>query len=267
LARLDRESKSIEERLDQFEKLAQLTKTEFEMYFMGILKRAPNEKKIELDRILREISETPIQNTGLQFRARVLRSRYNTMAMVWHRTSKQIEAGTYKGHRVMAAVREAERAKKPKADPSTVREQIRALQRGEAPPPEPKHAALAAAGKPEAQGPATAPGATSARAERPGPPAAPPASPPPSAARAASAAPAASASSGGIHVVGSPELVREFAAVRQRLGEQGKVDGGVLEAQLRKHAENIKKQLGVREVRFRVVEEGGKARVKAVPVK
>ena len=40
-----------------------------------------------------------------------------------------------------------------------------------------------------------------------------------------------------------------------------------LEKKLRNHAEKLKKEYGVRDVRFRVEAVGGKAKLKAIPVK
>ena len=70
------------------------------------------------------------------------------------------------------------------------------------------------------------------------------------------------------HALGSSALVNEYNEVRKKLGRgSSPVDSKALAAKLSKHAAAVREKTGCREVRFRVIEEGGKARVKAIPVK
>ena len=48
---------------------------------------------------------------------------------------------------------------------------------------------------------------------------------------------------------------------------KGKVDSAKLEKRMKAHAAKLKKEYGVKDVRFRVVAENGKAKLKAIPVK
>jgi len=228
VARRDRDSRKIAEALDLLAQYIQITKNEYEMYFMGIQRLPPNDKQREVKRMLRELTEDHISNTALRFRLQVLKSRYNTLSVLWLRSCKQIEDGTYKKHRFMADKRNNNTAAKV-ADAQAVKDQIKALLRGEE----------------------VAEDAPTQRMETVDEP------------RAARPKPARSKG----HSVGSSELANEYAAVRKSLGMDGKVSAAALEARLRKHAEIVKERTGAREVRFRVVAEDGKPRVKAIPVK
>ncbi len=221
----------------------QITKTEYEMYFMGIQTKPPAGKHRELKRMFRELTEMGIQNTAQRFKLKVVRARYNSLSLLWQRTCKQIEDGTYTKHRVMADKREKARADRATGDKvqeaRRLKEEIRALIRGDVPPEDTTATQRTEPATPEAS-PAEAP-ARPAMRQQP-------------------------ARRGG-HTVGSRELVDEFSNVRRQLGLEGQVNARALEARLRKHEEIVKARTGCREVRFRVVAEDGKPRLKAIPVK
>ncbi len=69
------------------------------------------------------------------------------------------------------------------------------------------------------------------------------------------------------HSIGSKGLLDEYNSVRARTGGRGNVSADQLQQVLRRHEAAIKKKTGAREVRFRVVDEGGKPKIKAIPVK
>ena len=246
MARPDRKTRGILQALEKLETLIQLTKNEYEMYFMGVLRRAPEEKHREIKRLLHEFTEMHLTNTQVLFKLRVLRTRVNTLSLRWLRTMKQIEDGTYRKHRWLADKRDAERAKQPKAKSSDeVRAEIRALMRGEDP-----DAAAATVrrdrGEPENL-------AATVRSEGRGV----------SAPRGAGAK--SPAKSG--HAVGSDGLYEAYVRARKGSGNTEAVNRAALEATLNKHREQIKKKYGVSDVRFKVTTENGRPKVKAVPVK
>jgi hypothetical protein len=237
LAKIDRDSRKVKETLDQVRQFIQLTKTEYDMYFMGVTKMPPRGKERELRIMFRELQDTVINNTALRFRLKTLRARYNTLRMFWLRTCKQIEDGTYRKHRVMANLRQ-ERNQGGQLSADAVRQQIRALTRGEeVPSPLKEETVWMEAVKDDGAGPSRP------RPARP------------------------RGQSRKAHDIGSADLVREYASVRAKLGLSDKVDSAKLERKLRAHAEKLKKKYGVRDVRFRVEAEGGKAKLKAIPVK
>jgi hypothetical protein len=240
LARKDRGSKRIKEAIDLLEKYLQLCKNEHEMYFLGITRRPPEAKVRDLKRMLRELEDTQVNNTAMMFQIRRLRGRFNTYNTMWTRTIKQIEEGTYHRQRYMADKRAATQ-KKAHTNNVDVKEQIRSLIRGDAPPEQN-----------EADETATVRDMpTTPSMDLPG--------------RKKPAA-AAKPRRGG-HSIGSAGLLDEYNSVRASTGGKGRVSADQLQAVLRRHEAAIKKKTGAREVRFRVVDENGKPKIKAIPVK
>ena len=227
-----------------------MTKNEYEMYFMGVIRKPPAERHREIKRTIHEFMQLRLTNTAVQFKLRVLRTRFNSLNLRWLRTVKQIEEGTYTKHRWLADRREKERAKQgPKKSAEEIRAEIRALMRGD----DPEEAAAAARKKHGIPEPA-APKQKDAQGV-----------PPRSPGRAGSAGRPAAASGNGF-AVGSDGLFDAYDSARRSSG-QGSVDRAALEATLQKHVKQIKQKYGAKDVRFKVVQENGKARVKAIPVK
>lgn len=246
MAGRNRDRRKIEQALELLQSFLQITKTEYEMYFMGIQRKPPKDKHRQLKRMFREMTEMGIQNTAQRFKLKVVRARYNSLSLLWNRTCKQIEEGTYTKHRIMADKRDKARADGKTEDKvqeaRRVKDEIRALIRGDDVSEEDSTATTRMAPAQE-ESPSPAAGPAQPAPRRPAP-----------------------ARRGG-HQVGSRELVDEFASVRKELGLDGRVNARALEARLRKHEEIVKARTGCREVRFRVVAEDGKPRLKAIPVK
>ena len=243
MAKLDRDNRTLLQSLDLLEGKVSMTNNEYEMYFMGVVKRAPDDKLREITRELHEYTELNITNGRVLFKLRVLRARFNTLSLRWLRTMKQIEDGTYTKHRWLADKRDAERAKAgPKKTSDEVRAEIKALARGE----DPEAAARAVRqekGLPEPGAGKAAPSVT------------PPRGPAPAPARKDT------------HALGSDGLFDAYMTARRDSGEHAAVNRVALESTLRKHVEQIKQKYGARDVQFKVVQEDGKAKVKAIPLK
>ena len=215
MARLNKEQRRIDRTLDQIQKYLQVTNNEFEMYFLGILKVPPQDKARELKRMFRELTEVPILNTSLKFKARTLTARHNSFKLKWLRTCKQIENGTYHRHRALDNLRSRNRADSDAQSPAELRAEIKALIRGDEPPPK--------------------------------------------------AAPKRKKGPRG-HEVGSDALFEQFKDVQAQLGKKRRVNRQAVEDKLRERAAQVKKEHGCKEVRFQVVAEGGRSRVKVIPV-
>ena len=239
----DRESRSLLQALDKLETLMMMTKNEYEMYFMGVLKRPPAEKLREIKRTIHEFQEMHITNTRVQFKLRVLRTRFNTLSLRWLKTTKQIEEGTYHKHRWLANKREESAGQRKKSKSAEeVRAEIRALMRGEDPE--------AAAASVRRESGAADVNKTARSAGR----------------KVAAPRTAGSGQSRG-HTLGSDSLFDDYMRARRAGGQNGSVNRAALEATLGKHREAIKAKYGVKDVRFKVVTENGRPKVKAVPVK
>jgi len=216
LARLNKDGRKLKNTLEGVQTFLNVTNTEYEMYFLGVVKKPPHDKARELKRMFHDIYEMNITNTSLAFKARTLIARHNTLKMKWLRTCKQIEEGTYPRQRFIADLKDKqrkERASGPSA--KTLREEIKALVRGE--------------DVPEVR-------------------------------------PASRGNANRGHEVGSDELFNQYQEVRQTLGQSGRGDRKAMEARLKSRADEVKKKYGCKDVRFDIVEENGRSRVKVIPV-
>ena len=241
MAKRDRDAKRVKEAIELVDRAIMLLKNEHEMFFLGIAKKPPDSKVRDLKRSIRDLEELRVQNTAAQFQVRRLRAKFNTYFTYWSRTIKQIEEGTYRRQRIVADRRASQRPTGPSAD--ELKNQIRALIRGDEDDEdstrthddlEPARPTMGRAERKAAQG---STGRSETVAQRRG------------------------------HSVGSEGLLAEYNEVRRSLGGSGSVDSKQLQQVLEKHAAAIKAKTGAREVRFRVVAEDGKPRVKAIPVK
>lgn len=215
MARLDKDGRKLKHTLEGVQTFLNVTNTEYEMYFLGVLKKAPHDKERELKRMFRDIFDMNITNTSLAFKARTLIARYNTLKMKWLRTCRQIEEGTYHRQRFMADLKDKQRAQEGGPSAETLREEIKALVRGEDVPEV----------RPPARGNA-----------RRG------------------------------HEVGSDALFEQYQQVRRDLGQEKSGDRKAMEARLNQRAQEVKKKYGCKDVRFDIVEENGRSRVKVIPV-
>ena len=215
MARLDKDGRKLKNMLEGVETFLNVTNTEFEMYFLGVLKKAPHDKERQLKRMFRDIFEMKITNTSLAFKARTMIARYNTLKMKWLRTVKQIEEGTYHRQRFMADLKDKQRSQAKGPSAQTLREEIKALVRGEEVP---------------------------------------------------EVRPAARGNARRGHAVGSDELFDQYQQVRRELGQGGAGDRKAMEARLNQRANEVKKKYGCKDVRFDIVEENGRSRVKVIPV-
>ena len=215
MARLDKDGRKLKATLEGVHTFLNVTNTEYEMYFLGVLKKAPHDKQRELKRMFRDIFEMKIINTSLAFKARTLIARYNTLKMKWLRTCRQIEEGTYHRQRFMADLKDKQRVQQAGPSSATLRDEIKSLVRGE--------------NVPEL-------GSVANANVRRG------------------------------HEVGSDALFEQYQKVRRDLGQDGSANRQAMEARLDARAQEVKKKYGCKDVRFDIVHENGRSRVKVIPV-
>jgi len=84
-----------EELLDKMEKSIEDLRNQFEQYFMGSRKRAPEQEKTSLQFRIRRLSNQSISNTRHRFRFQQLVAKFNSYNQYWNRTMQKIESGTY----------------------------------------------------------------------------------------------------------------------------------------------------------------------------
>lgn len=76
------------------QKLIQL-KTSYEQYFLGYQKIAPENLRLEVEKLIRLLTGQRITNTGLNFRLNAVASKFNSYRTYWDRTLREIEEGRY----------------------------------------------------------------------------------------------------------------------------------------------------------------------------
>jgi hypothetical protein len=70
----------------------------YEQYFIGIEKRAPEQRRKKLTRLIRRMHGKYIPQTDLKFRLNGISNRYNSYCSYWDRILRLIEEGKYERH-------------------------------------------------------------------------------------------------------------------------------------------------------------------------
>ncbi len=91
------------------EKLMNEVKTEYELYFLQQRRISPEARATQLKAKVRELDRHFTTNTQLKFKRNAIKSRFSALQTQWGRIMKQIEAGTYRRHQVVADRKEAAR--------------------------------------------------------------------------------------------------------------------------------------------------------------
>jgi len=111
----------VDEELDELDQSIKRLRVEYDQFFLGILKRPPNVLQGRVQKVIVKYSNEQLRKTNQKFRFNQLNSKYQIYRQQWGRTIRQIESGTYKGHRFKANLHERERAvaMQPQADAAT----------------------------------------------------------------------------------------------------------------------------------------------------
>jgi hypothetical protein len=100
----------VDEELDDLDQSIKRLRVEYDQFFLGILKRPPAVLQGRVQKVIVKYSNEQLRKTHQKFRFNQLNSKYQIYRQQWGRTIRQIEAGTYKGHRFKANLHERERA-------------------------------------------------------------------------------------------------------------------------------------------------------------
>jgi hypothetical protein len=90
----------IEQVLNEFEQKLDRLKILYEQYFIGVEKREPLVPLKDVVRVMRQLEQVQIRNTGHRYRYRNLVQKLNVYRTYWSRTLREKELGTY--HRDVA---------------------------------------------------------------------------------------------------------------------------------------------------------------------
>ena len=86
---------SIDELLDDLQQRIDRLKVLYEQYFLGLQKLEPLVARREIQRVMLDIAQKNIRNTGIRFRFNTLNQKWNVYTTYWNRTCSQIANGTY----------------------------------------------------------------------------------------------------------------------------------------------------------------------------
>src|SRR4030065_1538964 len=93
-------------------KLLQL-KTDYEQFFLGYQKIAPEKLRTEVDKLVGLLTGQTITNTGLKFRLNTVTAKFSSYKTYWDRTIREIEEGRYVRDKFKMKLQEAERQPTP----------------------------------------------------------------------------------------------------------------------------------------------------------
>lgn len=221
----------VQKELDELDQRLSALKVLYDKYFLGMEKLEPQRERADVNKTIIDLGSRFIRNTGAKFRRDTLKNKFLTYQRYWDRILKQIEDGTFKGHKIKAELHERERAE---------REARRAGRGG-------THAGADPTAEQPANGNGEAASAPMAAAPR---------------AAAAPGAPAAAA---------APKdpitrIYDQFVAAKKKANES--TDGLTADKMatiIKQQTVALKQKYNCKSVEFRVVVEDGKAKLKAIP--
>jgi len=80
-------------------------KIKYEHYFLGIDRYEPRNKRIKVEKLIRNLLERRETQTAWKFRLSALVNRFNIYSSLWNRTLKRIEEGTYEKEKFRVQLR------------------------------------------------------------------------------------------------------------------------------------------------------------------
>jgi hypothetical protein len=100
------ERRAIEEQLDELSVKINRLKIEYDQYFMGAMKREPFVLRGDVQKTITRFMSAPPPHHALKFKLNSIVARYHAYRNMWGRTMREIEAGTYRRHRMKAKMHE-----------------------------------------------------------------------------------------------------------------------------------------------------------------
>lgn len=106
----------VDEELDELDQGLKRLRVEYDQFFLGILRRPPSVLQGRMQKIIVKYSNQVLRKTHQKFRFNQLNSKFQIYRQQWGNTLRQIESGTYRGHRFKANLHERERARTKSVD-------------------------------------------------------------------------------------------------------------------------------------------------------
>lgn len=92
------ERQRIARQLDEVEKMLKELRVQYEQYFAGVDKVAPEKARNDLERQLRLLTRRRIVQTDLRYRLNNLSSGFYSYKSMWERIQRQMDEGRYSRH-------------------------------------------------------------------------------------------------------------------------------------------------------------------------
>lgn len=234
-----------QEEVEDLERRMERTRALYDMYFQGLERVEPVQARKQLYRMVVNANPSLINNTALRFRLRSLVQRFNVLQSYWNRTQMQIERGTFQRDLKRARRRNRQRGGDEESDRPLTHLEKRRRRLME------KRLGKMGKGEPGKEGGARAPGQAAAAKGAAGPPQ-------PSPEAVAQQRAQREASYQQVYM----DLINKRQACNQ--GVQG-MSYDLISQRLEATRSSLIAGGGYKDVDFRVVVEGGKAKLKATP--
>ena len=102
------DSEEIDEQLDELDHNIKRLRIEYDQYFMGALKRAPEVLQGRVQKSIVRFASSPPRNTAQRFRFNQLNSKFQMFRQQWGRNLRQMETGQLASQRFRMRQRDSE---------------------------------------------------------------------------------------------------------------------------------------------------------------
>jgi hypothetical protein len=89
-------AEELETRIGEMERKLDRLRALYESFFLGIERAPPNVPRRDMNRLILEMQQEPINNASLRFRFQAIMQRWVLFTAYWNRTLREIEAGTFR---------------------------------------------------------------------------------------------------------------------------------------------------------------------------
>jgi len=128
MARVEKQDRTLGNRLDEVEQAMFVLKINYEKYFTGLERIEPVRDREAIRKQIRDLFDEPMQQASQRFRFQTLRARFQSMELYLQRNLTMMERGTHPKLRFRADVKEKQRAAaEAQPEPSMTAEQEEVL--------------------------------------------------------------------------------------------------------------------------------------------
>ncbi|MFA5625580.1 MAG: MXAN_5187 C-terminal domain-containing protein [Bradymonadales bacterium] len=89
----------IEAMVEEFAQKLEILRIRYEQYFIGVERVAPSVFRMDVVRLMRQLEQLKIRNTGIKFKLNSAIQKFNAYSAYWNRSLREIEDGVYQRHK------------------------------------------------------------------------------------------------------------------------------------------------------------------------